>query len=90
MSLKEEYHPLPVWRSQDAKAEFSRLVRESNNQDQFITNGEQAVAVVISKRRYDELTQRPGALLDFFKNAPLPEVGIGIQRNQDLPKEIDI
>ena len=71
MSLAEEFNHLPTWKSQDAKAEFSRLVRESSNQDQLITNREEPVAVVISKKRYDELTKKADSLLDFFRNANL-------------------
>lgn len=90
MSLAEEFDHLPTWKSQDAKAEFSRLVRECSNQDQLITNREEPVAVVVSKRRYDELTEKAGSLLDFFRNAPLADVEIEIERNKDLPREFEL
>ena len=90
MNLAEEFDHLPTWKSQNAKAEFSRLVRESSNQDQLITNREEPVAVVVSKKRYDELTKKADSLLDFFRNAPLPEVEIEIERNKDLPREVEL
>lgn len=86
---KEDYK-LPTWKSQDAKASFSRLVKESRLQDQLITNREEPVAIVVSKKRYDELMKKNGTLIDFFKKAPLPGVEIEIERNLDLPKEIDL
>ena len=90
MSLIDENEGLPRWASQDAKAKLPDLVRKASRQDQLITKRDEPVAVVVSKKRYDELTKKSGSLLDFFKNSPLPEVEITIKRNKDLPREIEL
>ncbi|HEY4831639.1 MAG TPA: type II toxin-antitoxin system prevent-host-death family antitoxin [Waddliaceae bacterium] len=77
-----------MWQTQEAKAKFSQLVKVVNQGDQFITFRGEVVAVVISKKKYDELTKPDGSLLDFFKNAPLQAVDLDIERSSDLSREI--
>lgn len=78
------------WQIQDAKAKFSKLISSLEKGDQFITYRGEPVAVVISKKRYDELTAPRGSLLDFFKQSPLQEIDIEIERQRDLPREVDL
>ena len=68
----------------------SRLLKEAEKHAQFITNRNEVIVVVISKKIYDELTTPKTSLLNFFKNAPLPEVDIAITRSQEIPREIDL
>ncbi len=90
MDLRKEPRGLPLWKTQDAKAEFARLVREAAKQDQVITNRDEEVVVVMSKKRYDKLMKKPTSLLEFFKRSPLQEVDLDIERNRDLPRDIDL
>lgn len=82
--------PKACWPTQKAKTEFSRLLRDSQHRgDQIITTHNEPVAVLISKKRYDQLVRkensgRKNSLLDFFQKAPLPDVDIPIERNKDL------
>ncbi len=76
-----------LWQIQEAKAQFSQLIKNAEKEDQIVTQRGEPVAVVISKKRYDKLTKRPTALLDFFKNAPLPDADIEITRSKDAPRK---
>jgi antitoxin Phd len=82
---------LPIWQTQEAKANFSQLVKAVLEQgDQFITYRGELIAVVISKERYDELTRPVTSLIDFFKNSPLQDVDLEIERKPDLPRDISL
>ncbi len=79
------------WQTQKAKAEFSQLLRDSQKKgDQIITYHNQPVAVLISKKRYDQLTRQESSLLEFFQKAPLPDLNIEIKRSKDLPRDVAI
>jgi len=79
------------WQTQKAKAEFSQLLRDSQKRgDQIITYHNQPVAVLISKKRYDQLTRQESSLLEFFQKSPLPDLDIDIKRSKDLPRDIAI
>ncbi len=85
------YYQPDVWQTQTAKAQFSSLIKAAlKDRDQFITVRGEQVAVVMSKKRYDELTKPAGSLLDFFKNAPLQDIEIDIERSDDLPRDISL
>jgi prevent-host-death family protein len=90
MDLAEDVSYLPTWKSQDAKARFPELVREAKYQDQLITNRKEPVAVLVSKKRYDDLTKKPNSLLDFFRSAPLSGIDIEFERSKDFPREIEL
>lgn len=82
---------LSVWQTQEAKAKFSQLVKATLEEgDQFITSRGELIAVLISRERYDELTRPSGSLLEFFRNAPLQDVELKIERSRDLSRDITI
>lgn len=81
---------LQKWQIQDAKAKFSQLINSLEKGDQFITYRGDLVAVVVSKKRYDELTTANGTLLDFFKSSPLQDVDLEIERSRDFPREVNL
>ena len=79
------------WQTQKAKAEFSKLLRASQEKgDQIITYRDKPVAVLISKKRYDQLITQEGSLLEFFQKSPLPNVDIPLKRRKDLPRDVTI
>lgn len=79
------------WQTQKAKAEFSQLLRDSQQKgDQIITYRDEPVAVLISKKRYDQLIRQENSLLEFFQKSPLPNVDIPIKRRKDLPRDVTI
>lgn len=79
-----------VWQTQEAKAKFSQLIKSLDQGDQFITYRGELCAVVISKKRYEELTQPTESLIDFFKRSPLQDVHLEIKRSQDIPRDVSI
>lgn len=79
------------WQTQKAKAKFSQLLRDSQKKgDQIITYRNEPVAVLISKKRYDQLIRQESSLLDFFRKAHLPDVDISVKRSNDLPRDVTI
>ncbi|KAF3362494.1 hypothetical protein PHSC3_000967 [Chlamydiales bacterium STE3] len=80
-----------VWQIQEAKAKFSQLVEDANIKGyQTITKQGEPVAVILSKKEFDKMTQSKTSLLNFFKTAPCQEIELNIQRSKDLPREIDL
>lgn len=78
------------WQLQEAKAQFSQVVKEAREHgEQFITYRGEVAVIVISKERYEELLSTQ-SLYDIFKNAPLPEVNLEIKRSQESAREIDL
>jgi prevent-host-death family protein len=91
MSTNSFHKGTNLWQTQKAKAEFSKLLRDSQEKgDQIITCRDEPVAVLISKKRYDKLMRQEGSLLEFFQKAPLPNVDIPTKRSRDLPREVRI
>jgi len=80
-----------VWQIQEAKAKFSQLVEEANIKGyQTITKQGEPIAVILSKREFDEMTESKTSLLNFFKAAPCQEIELNIQRSKDLLRELDL
>ena len=53
---------------QEAKAKFSQLVEDANSKGfQVITKQGKAVAIILSKKEFDELNKHKTSFLDFFK-----------------------
>lgn len=80
-----------VWQIQEAKAKFSQLVEDANRKGyQTITRQGEPVAVILSKKEFDKITQSKTSLRNFFKAAPCQEIELNIQRSKDLPREFDL
>lgn len=80
-----------LWQIQEAKAQFSQLIREAEKKGyQVITKQGEPIAVLLSKQEFDKLTQSKDSLLDFFKSAPCQDVDLNIQRSKSVPRDTDI
>lgn len=80
-----------IWQIQEAKAKFSQLIEDANIKGyQTITKQGEPIAVILSKREFDKMTQSKTSFLNFFKAAPCQEVEINIQRSKDLPREFEL
>ena len=85
--LKEE----KKWQLQSAKAHFSHLVDLAEKGEPVrITRRGHEVAVLISRKRYDQLTKKKSGLLDCFLSSPYPELDLDISRLKELPREVDL
>ena len=90
-SRKHLRRPKKVWQLQEAKARFSELVNEvEHGEYQIITKNGHEVAVIISKEEFENLQKPENTLLDFFSEAPYPEVDLDLERKDDLGREIDL
>lgn len=66
-----------VWQIQEAKAKFFQVVEDANSKGyQTITKQGEPIAVILSKKEFDKITQPGTSFLDFFKNAPCQEVDL--------------
>ena len=89
--FRENRNNKNVWQIQEAKAKFSQLVEDANIKGyQTITKQGEAVAVILSKKEFDKMTQPKMSLLNFFKIAPCQEIELKIQRSKDLPRELGV
>jgi antitoxin Phd len=83
--------PHRVWQLQEAKARFSELINEVERDGcHTITKNGHPVAVVISTHEFEKMRKPKNTLLDFFREAPLPDFDFEIQRNKDLGRDIDL
>jgi prevent-host-death family protein len=81
------------WSLQDAKAQFSEVVRRSlDTGPQFVTrNGEDAV-VIVSVREFNRLS-RPraaGSLARFLADSPLADVHLDIARTRSSGRPVKL
>jgi prevent-host-death family protein len=79
------------WEFQEAKDRFSDVVEAAlKTGPQTIIRRGSAVVVVLSVRDYRRLTQRRESLAEFFANSPLRGVDLDLERDKDLPREVDL
>lgn len=80
-----------VWQLQEAKARFSELINEVKEDGYHtITKNGHPVAVVMSKEEFEKLQTPKNTLVDFFYNAPLPDLDLDLERDRDLGRDIDL
>ena len=79
------------WQLQDAKNRFSELVEKAITLGpQTVTKRGKETVVVLSVEEYKKLTKPKTNLVDFFKNSPLHDIEIDLERDKDLPREIEL
>jgi len=80
-----------IWQLQDAKSKFSQLVDRTLSQGvQIITRRGKKAVVVIPFEEYERLTRQSGSLAQFLLASPLPGSKLTIERDQSLPRTIEI
>lgn len=79
------------WQLQDAKNKFSHLVNLAKNMGpQIVTKHGKEVAVVLSISEYKKLTKPETNLAEFFKNSPLAEADLELERENEYPRDIEL
>jgi prevent-host-death family protein len=81
------------WQMQTAKARFSELVKHAAQEGpQEITLHGQSVAVVVSRKLFDQLSGNEQSLVDFMRASPLAgREDVDLERDRgpgSLPREI--
>ncbi|MBL4902195.1 MAG: type II toxin-antitoxin system Phd/YefM family antitoxin [Desulfocapsa sp.] len=79
------------WQLQEAKNKFSRLVEKVQHEGpQVVTKHGKDVAVVLSVEEYRKLIKPKKNLVTFFQNSPLANTTLDLNRNKELPRDIEL
>ena len=84
-----------VWKLEDAKNQFSRLVRIARTDGpQIVTRHGQEEVVVMAMDDYRRLTRSPKGIVAFMRESPMAEAlaedELKLMRTRDLPREIEL
>ncbi|HEY0827125.1 MAG TPA: type II toxin-antitoxin system Phd/YefM family antitoxin [Bacilli bacterium] len=79
------------WQIQEAKNRLSQVVNQAvNDGPQIITVRGKPAVILLSFEEYQRITKPKTSLADFFKNSPLSEVELELERSTDMPREVDL
>jgi antitoxin Phd len=85
---------MATWKLEDAKNQFSRLVRAAKVRPQVVTRHGREEVVVVSVERYRELAREGPGLVEFVRGSPLAKAFAGgdlvLTRTRELPREIEL
>jgi antitoxin Phd len=84
-------HKINEWQLQEAKNKFSEVIKLTQESGpQYITKHGLVTAIVLSIKDYQKLCGKKSNLLVFFQNSPLKDLGLALDRQQDLPRAVDL
>ncbi len=80
-----------VWKLQDAKSQFSKMVEDAiKDGPQYVTRRGREAVVVVSAKDYEKLlSHRPG-FKDFLLSCPKIGDDFEFERQKDLPRSIEL
>ena len=80
-----------VWKLEDAKNQFSRLVREAlAGRPQRVTRGGRDAVVVIAAAEYERLARPESGLVEFLAASPLAHVELDLLRDRDAGRDVEL
>lgn len=80
-----------LWQLQEAKNRFSEVVNKALTEGpQTVTRHGEEIVVVLSKAEYNQLKKSQLSLVDFFRQSPLVGVDLNLERDQSLPRDINL
>ena len=80
-----------TWKLEDAKNQFSQVVREAlAGEPQRVTRGGRDAVVVLAAEEYERLTRPALGLVEFLSRSPLADVELDLERPRDFGREIDL
>jgi antitoxin Phd len=80
-----------VWQLQDAKNQFSEVVKKALAEGpQKVTRHGKEVVVILSKAEYERLRKSQAGLLEFFRRSPLVGAELDLQRDQSPPRDVEL
>ena len=80
-----------VWQLQEAKNRFSEVVNKALEEGpQTVTRHGEEIVVILSKSEYNRLLKSQTSLLDFFRQSPLVGIELDLERDQSLPRDINL
>lgn len=78
------------WTAASARARFFEVTDLAQEHPQIITrNGEPSV-VVVSVSEWTRMTARQGTLAEFLLASPLRGTALDLERERDLPRDVDL
>lgn len=82
---------MPTWKLEDAKNQFSRVVREAiAGKPQRVTRGGRDAVVVVSAEEYDRLAGPKQNLVDFLQASLLADVELDLKRSRDFGRDLEL
>lgn len=80
-----------IWQLQEAKAKFSEVVNEAlRHGPQIITKHGVETALLISISDYKRMNKKESKISQFFRNSPLNNIEIDLERSKDFPRGIEL
>lgn len=80
-----------IWKLQDAKAQFSRVVEDALKiGPQYVTRRGANAVVVLSIMDYEELISNKPSFKEFLLNCPKMDEDFEIERRQDYPRSVEL
>lgn len=80
-----------IWKLQDAKSQFSKLVKDALTKGpQFVTRHGDETVVVISVYDYEKLTSNKPDFKEFLLSCPKMDKNFQIERLKDYSRSIDL
>lgn len=78
------------WQLQEAKNRLSSVVKKAADEGpQIISVRGKPAAIVLSMEEYHRLTKPKTRLTDFFKDSPLHDLELDLERIKDAPREVE-
>lgn len=80
-----------TWSVADAKAHLSEVIENAlHDGPQTITRRGKTAVVVVSAAEWERRTRPKQSLVEFFRNSPLYDSGIDLERIHEYPRDIDL
>ena len=80
-----------IWKLQDAKAQFSKVVEDAlKTGPQYVTRRGAKVVVILSAKDYENLVSNKPSFKEFLLNCPKMDKNFEIERRQDYPRSIEL
>ena len=80
-----------TWQLQEAKNRFSEVVNKALEEGpQTVTRHGEEIVVILAKGEFNRLMKSQTSLLDFFRQSPLVGKELVLERDQSLPRDIDL
>lgn len=82
---------MQTWKLEDAKNQFSRVVREAlAGEPQRVSRGGRDAVVVVAAEEYDRLTRPATGLVEFLTASPLVQVELDLARPREAGRGVDL
>lgn len=82
---------MKIWQLQQAKSQFSELVKRAVNEaPQYISVRGKKTAVILSVEDYQRLKRKKPSLVEFLKGSPLMGVNLSCLRDKSFDRDLDL